>query len=233
MEMHEQDEIDLSEIFNIIKRKIHIILLVSLIGSIAVFAGTKLFVDKKYSSHGTIIVNNRRAEGSNITNDEINSAKNLAGVYSIIIKSDPIMNQVISDLSLNYTASQLSSMVSVSPVNATQILRVSVTTTNAELSAKIANKILEISPDHIVAKVEAGSVNIISEAQVSKSAVAPNASRNTMLVFIIALLGMTGLFVLIDLMDKSIKSKEDIEKHLGYPLLGIIPNTDSVKGGSK
>ena len=233
MEIHEQDEINLSEILNIIKQKAHFILLLAVIGAVVGFGCTKLFVARQYSSYGTIIINNRREGGTNITNDEINSAKGLASVYSIIIKSDPIMNQVISDLSLDYATSELSSMVSVTSVNATQILRVTVTTTNPDLSAKIANKILEIAPTYIVEKVEAGSVNIISEAQINRTAVSPNASRNALLIFIVGIFGMCVIFVLFEVTDKSIKSKEDIERVLGYPLLGIIPNTDSVKGGSK
>lgn len=234
MNENSQDEIDLTEIYIVIKRNILNILLISIIASITVFAYTKVFVKKQYVSNGTIIVNNRKDESSgSITNDEINSAKGLTSVYSIIIKSDPIMQAVIDNLSLDYTVSQLQSKVSVNSVDATQVMRISARTNSPETSASIVNEILKIAPDHIIDKVEAGSVKIISEGKVNISAVAPNATRNSMLIFVISVMGLSGIFVVIELLDKTIKSEQDMVQDLGIPLLGIIPNVNSVRGNSK
>ncbi|EPZ59931.1 hypothetical protein H477_0764 [[Clostridium] sordellii ATCC 9714] len=51
-----------------------------------------------------------------------------------------------------------------------------------------------------------------------------------------AVLGiMASLFVifLLEYMDNKIKSPQDIEKHLGLPLLGVIPNERKVRKGGK
>lgn len=234
MEVNNQEEIDLTEIYTIIKRSILVILALASASAILVFAYTKVFVAKQYTSSGTFIVNNRKTDtGGNITNDEINSAKGLTSVYSIIIKSDPVVDAVINNLSLDYTTGQLQSMLSVSAVDNTQVMKVSVKTKSAEEAAAIVNEILQIAPEFIVDKVEAGSVKIISDAKVHPKAVAPNASRSAVLIFAVVAMGSAGVIVLINLMDKSIKSEQDIEKHLGIPLLGIIPNTDSVRGHVK
>lgn len=228
-----QEEIDLMEIVTIIKRRLGKILVVAVISAVAIFLYTKVFVPKQYVSSGKIIVNNRRTEGTSITNDEINSAKGLTEVYSIVIKSDPIMNQVIDNLNLDLTSEKLQSMVTVSSVNGTQVMSISAKTLKPEVAAQIVNEILKVAPEEIIAKVEAGSVNIISEAVVNNVAVAPNASRNAVLVAVVVAMGMSGIYILLELLDKSLKSPEDIERELGYPLLGIIPNTNSVKGASK
>lgn len=234
MNENNQNEIDLSEIYLVIKRNIFNILVISIIACIAVFAYTKIFVKKQYVSNGTIIVNNRKDNSSgNITNDEINSAKGLTSVYSIIIKSDPIMQAVIDNLDLDYSLSQIQSKVSVSSVDATQVMRVTAKTNNAEESASIVNEILKIAPEHIVEKVEAGSVKIISEGKINKSAVAPNASRNALLIFVVSVMGLSGIYVVLELLDKTIKSEQDMVQHLGVPVLGIIPNVNSVRGPSK
>lgn len=228
-----QEEINLSEIASIIKRHFIKIVVVAVISAVTIFLYTKIFVPKQYVSSGKIIVNNRRTEGTSITNDEINSAQGLTEVYSIVIKSDPIMNRVIDNLKLDFTTGQLQSMISVSSVNGTQVMSISATTLSPEVSAQIVNEILKVAPEDIIAKVEAGSVNIISEAVVNPVAVAPNASRNAILVAVVVGMGMAGIYILLELLDKTLKSPEDIERELGYPLLGIIPNTDSVKGASK
>lgn len=233
MDNSNQEEINLSEIFAIIKRHIVKIVVVAALSAVAIFLYTKVFVPKQYVSSGKMIVNNRRNEGTSITNDEINSAQGLTEVYSIVIKSDPIMNRVIENLSLDVSTRELQSMISVSSVNGTQVMNISARSLDPELSAKIVNEILKIAPEDIIAKVEAGSVNIISDAVVNSTPVAPNATRNSILTFLILIIGMAGIYILLELVDNSLKSPEDIKRELGYPVLGIIPNTDSVKGASK
>lgn len=233
MDNSNQEEINLSEIFAIIKRHIVKIVVVAALSAVAIFLYTKVFVPKQYVSSGKMIVNNRRNEGTSITNDEINSAQGLTEVYSIVIKSDPIMNRVIENLSLDVSTRELQSMITVSSVNGTQVMNISARSLDPALSAKIVNEVLKIAPEDIVEKVEAGSVNIISEAVVNPVPVAPNATRNASLVAVAIGMAMAGVYILFDLMDKSLKSPEDIERVLGYPVLGIIPNTDSVRGSTK
>lgn len=227
------EEISLYEIYSILKRHIIKITLVTVVFTVVTFFYSSVFITKQYSSSGTIIVNNRRDEGSVITNDEINSAKGLASVYSIIIKSDPIMNDVIKNLKLDMTTKDLQSLVSVSSVDATQVMRITAKNSNATLAADIVNEILKIAPEELVDKVEAGSVKVISEAVVTDKAISPNSKRNALLVGVLSASVMSGAYLLIELLDKRIKSQEDIEKYLGYPVLGIIPNVESVKGGLK
>ena len=45
-----------------------------------------------------MIVNTRQDTTSNVTSDQINSATKLVSTYSIIIKSDTVLQQVIDNL---------------------------------------------------------------------------------------------------------------------------------------
>ena len=229
----DSEEIDLSEIFVIIKRNIIVILLAGLVLGVLAFSYTKLAVKKQYVSSGTLIVNNRKSESSSVTNDEITSAKNLASVYSIVIKSEPILNTVKTNLNLDMSTESLSRLITVSSVDATQVMKISVKTTDPELSEKIANEVLNVSPEIILDTVEAGSVKLISPAKVNMNAVSPNVLQNTMIAVILGFMLSVGGILVVNLLDKTFKNEEDIEKYLGLPLLGVIPNVDSVKGASK
>lgn len=233
----DSEEIDLSEIFVIIKRNILIILVSGLVLGILAFSYTKFAVKKQYVSSGTLIVNNRKSESNSVTNDEITSAKNLASVYSIVIKSEPILNQVLTNLKLdtteNINTDQLSKLITVSSVDATQVMKVSVKTKDPKLSEQIANEVLKVSPEIIEETVEAGSVKVISQAKVNENAVSPNVIQNTLIAIILGFMLSVGAVLVINLLDKTFKDEEDIEKYLGLPLLGVIPNVDSVKGANK
>lgn len=235
MEHYEnEEEIDLNELFNIIKRNIIVILGVAFVAGVVGFLFTTLLVDKEYVSDGMIIVNNRKQDGaSNITNDEINSAKGLTSVYSIIIKSDPVLETVKTNLNLSMTISELRSTLSINSVDGTQVMNIKSQTKDAKLSAAIVNEILGVAHEFLIEKVEAGSVQVVSPAKVNSLAVSPNPKRNSVLMFAVALMGMSGIFIVISLLDKSIKSEQDLENHLGVPILGVIPNVDSVRGPSK
>ena len=229
----ESDEIYLSEILTIIKRNILVIIATGILLATFAFVVTSFFIDKKYVSSGTMIVNNKKMESEQITSDEIRSAQNLASVFTIVIKSEPVLGQVASNLRLDMDTEELSKLVSVTSVDQTQVMEVSVKTKDPKLSSEIANEILLVSPDIIVNTVEAGSVKLISPAHVDEDPVSPNVLQNTMIAGVLGVMLSAGVFILINILDKTFKSEEDIEKQLGVPLLGVIPKVESVKGGAK
>ena len=74
----------------------------------------------------------------------------------------------------------------------------------------------------------ANGVEVIDKAITPKSPIKPNKMMN---VAVAAVLGMMiGLFIvfLIEYLDNKIKTPQDIEKHLGLPVLGVIPNEELV-----
>ena len=60
-----------------------------------------------------MIVNTRQDTTSNVTSDQINSATKLVSTYSIIIKSDTVLQQVIDNLGLSLTYEKLAERVTV------------------------------------------------------------------------------------------------------------------------
>ena len=229
----DSDEIYLSEIFNIIKRNFIKIIIMGILFGLISFGVTTLLIDKQYVSSGTMIVNNRKTDNTEITGGEISTAQSLTNVFSIVIKSEPVLGQVINNLKLNMEVEQLSKMVSVSSVDQTQIMKVSVKSNDPQLSSRIANEILDSSPEIIVDTVEAGSVKIISVAHVNEKAVSPNVLQNILIATTLGLLLSAGGFILMNILDKTFKSEEDIEKYLDIPILGVIPDVETIKGAAK
>ena len=95
----------------------------------------------------------------------LTTAKNLVATYGIIVKSDTVLDQVIEELGLDMTYEQLADRVSVSAVDSTQVMQISVQDENPAEAKAIVGKIVEIAPDVIQEAVEAGSVKVISDAR--------------------------------------------------------------------
>ncbi len=67
------------------------------------------------------------------------------------------------------------------------------------------------------------NIKSVTEA-VSAFPVGPNRTRNTLVAFLVALAAGIGLAFLLDYLDDSVKSSEDIGRHLGLPTLALIPH---------
>ncbi len=52
----------------------------------------------------------------------------------------------------------------------------------------------------------------------------PNRKRNILVAFLLSLAGGIGLAFLLDYLDDSVKSSEDVGRHLGLPTLALIPH---------
>lgn len=220
----DSDTIDLLEILNVIRQHILIIALVTVIAALAGFAVSKFVMVPKYESSALMIVNTRQDATANVTSDQINSATKLVSTYSIIIKSDTVLQQVINNLGLNLTYSELKDRVTVSAVDDTQVMQITVLSDNPEWARQVCEQITLVSPDVILESVEAGSVKLISQASVNPNPVSPNVFRNTAMAGMLGLLLSVGVVVLRELLDNRIKSEEDVRKYLELPVIGVIPD---------
>lgn len=220
-----EETIDLREYFAIIKKRSWIIALITTI-SIIVSSVISFFILKPvYQANATLIVNTEKNEETQvITGDQFNVTQKLAVTYGEIITSRSVINPVIKNLSLEETYDELVKKITVSPVKDTQIINISVQDINPKKARDIANEIPEVFTKEAKRITKANSVEVIDKAITPIEPVKPNKKMN---VAIAAVLGiMIGLFVvfLIEYLDNKIRTPQDIEKQLGLPLLGVIPN---------
>ena len=122
MENEEYETIDLLEVLNAVRQHLLAVILTTLILACAGFGVSKFLMTPKYQASALMIVNTRQDTTSNVTSDQINSATKLVSTYSIIIKSDTVLQQVIDDLGLSLSYSDLKGRVTVSAVDDTQVI---------------------------------------------------------------------------------------------------------------
>lgn len=219
----EEDTIDLLEIFFLLRRHLLVIVLTAVLFAVAGFAGTTMFITPQYQATATMIVNTRQDQTANVTNDQITSARNLVDTYSIIIKSDTVLDQVIANLGLALNYEELNAKVSVSAVNDTQVMQIAVTDPNPESARRIAEEITNVAPGEIIEAVEAGSVKVISAARAGEYPVSPSKSRNTAIAGLLGAVLVIGIVVIKELLNNTVKTDADIQKKLGLNVLGVIP----------
>lgn len=222
-ELDDEITIDLLEVFNMLLQHILIILLCVAAAAAAGFCVTKFAIEPQYEASAMMIVNTRQDVNANVTSDQLNSASKLVSTYSIIIKSDTVLSRVINEMGLNLNYDELNKKVTVTSVDSTQVMKISVQDGDPAIAQMICQKITEVSPDLIKDAVEAGSVKVISAASVSMNPVSPSIRKNTALAGLLGLVACVGVLVLKMLLNNKINSDSDVEKYLGLPVLGVIP----------
>ncbi len=73
------------------------------------------------------------------------------------------------------------------------------------------------------------NISILSRAQTPMGPIGPNRNRNIFIAFLISLTAGIGLAFLLDYLDDSIKSSDDIGRHLGLPTLALIPYSSNTE----
>lgn len=232
--MEETLEIDLREIFKVLLKRIWIILLCAVIVGGAVFAYTFKFVTPMYTASVTLYVNNSTGDSGTVSSSGLAVALQLVNTYVNIIQSDTVLNKVIEETGLLLTAKNIRSMLTAEVVDETEMFRVQITSSNAVMSADIANAIANIAPAEIAKIIEGSSAKVIDYAQVPISQSSPNYATNTILGGLAGGLLAAVFFVLRVLMDVRVKSEDDLTRICAIPVLGAIPDfTVTAKAAEK
>lgn len=224
------DTIDLLEWLRQVKRFLPLIIVVTILFGVGGFLFSRYLITPEYESSIMMIVNTKQDNITTVTNDNIQSAKNLVSTYSIIIKSNTVLNQVIENLGLNEEYDTLRHKVYVSAVDDTQVMRIAVRDEDSANATQIINEIASIAPDVIVDAVEAGSCKVISQVVTSDGQVTPNVMKNTVIATAIGfLVVMTAVILINAFRVKKIVTEDDLKKLTGLPILGVIPEVKEGK----
>lgn len=226
MDNEENEVIDLTEILSAVRQHLLELIFVTLAAALVGFMASKFLMTPKYDSSALMIVNTRQDVNANVTSDQINSATKLVSTYSIIIKSDTVLQQVIDNLGLNLTYAQLNKRVTVAAVDDTQVMKITVQSDSPEWARQVCEQIITVAPDVIKEAVEAGSVKVISNPSLATEPVSPNIMKNTMLAAAVGFVLVIGIIVLQVLLDNKINTEEDVTKYLDMTVLGVIPQYD-------
>lgn len=222
-------EIDLLQIARKLLVNAKYIILITVIFGLLGYFGTIFFVTPVYQASAKMIVNSRKDNTLNITNDQLNSARNLVETYAVIIRGRDVVNRVIDELNLQESYDRLAGAISVKSVNNTPVMQIHVKHTDKDTALLIAAKLLEIAPDVLVETAEAGSVKAVEQAYVGNSPISPSEVRNAVYTAGVGFAITCLIVVVLALLDNTYKTDMDIQKDLGLPVLGVIPELESCK----
>lgn len=225
-----EQEIDLRQVFGIIKKRLWIVIVLPLVAMIVSGIYSFYVLKPTYEASTTIIVSSREeVVSTSIDNNTIMANKNLVKTYSEVAKSRTVLETTINKLSLDMTVEALKSQVKVTPLNDTELFKISVTNGNPEVAATISNKVAESFSNRIKEIKKIDNISIVDWAIPPTGPISPNKQLNIAIAAVIGVMAALGIIFLLEFLDDTIKTQEDVETLLGIPVIGTVPDFNSKK----
>lgn len=216
-----KEKFDLVKLLNILKKNIKLLLILPAICLVVSTALTFFVMPDKYIASTQILVNMKKSS-SDLAFQNVQSSLQSVNTYTEIIKSPRILDKVSREFDGQYSTAELNSFLKVTNQTNSQIITVSVTTGNKSESDKIVNRISKVFAHDMPKIMSVDNVTILSSAHDNAVKVSPIVSVNLVISIIVGIVLAILIIFLKELLDKRIKTEEDVESQLGLPILGSI-----------
>ena len=227
LENDDEIEIDLRELFLALKKKIVWILLTAIVFAGASGLITKFAMTPIYSSTAQLYV---VSKGGLSQLTDLTMGSQLTQDYMVIVKTRPVLEQVIADLKLDMDYKELEKKITVENPSDTRIMQITITDKDAALAQSITQDLAEVTAKTVAEKMDVKSPTIIEKAYKADKPDSPSLKKNVLIGAVLGFILMAAAIVIQYLMNDTILKEEDIEKYLGINTLAQLP---LVKGTTK
>ncbi|MGD7043296.1 YveK family protein [Jeotgalibacillus proteolyticus] len=221
-----EETISLKELFGTLRKRMAMIIVIALL-AVSISAAVSYFlITPVYQSSTQLLVNQEKSDQPNLNVSDIQANLQLINTYNVIIKSPVILDKVSEQLDGTFTAGQLNEKITVQTEQDSQVVNLTVQDPDPYVAADIANRTADAFQDEIVNLMSVDNVSILTPAVVSndQSPVSPQPFLNMAIALVVGLMVGVGIAFLLEYLDNTIKTEQDIEKTLDLPVLGVIGN---------
>lgn len=220
-----EETISLQEIFGILKKRFPLILLTTLIGTLIATILTFFIITPKYSSESQLVVTLPQTEQTSV--NDVNANLMMLNTYKDLIKSNAVLSEVQNRAAKenHYEGSvgDLTSMISVTQSQNSQMFSIVVTSANAYEAESLANITATVFQEKVMEILTVDKISVISEAKVNLTPISPNKKLNIAIGLVLGAMIGIGIAFILEFLDKTVKDEHYITEDLGLLLLGSVP----------
>ncbi|KOO50436.1 YveK family protein [Priestia koreensis] len=223
-----EETISLRELFYTLKKRLWLIVVIAVLAA-TVSAIISFFVlTPIYQSSTQILVNQAKNNQQLYNYNEVQTNVQLINTYSVIIKKPIVLDDVKKELKLSYSTEELTNKIAVASEKDSQVFSVTVEDPDPVMAAKIANTTAQVFQNKIPKIMSVDNVSILSKAALGEdpSPIKPKPLLNIAIALVVGVMLGVGLAFLLEYLDNTIKTEQDVEQVLGLPVLGVITVMD-------
>lgn len=224
------------DLWDIFVQKIWIIVLVCALVTVGLFVVNTITFEPEYRSTATMYI--LRQNMKQIAPEQ-NSADDVATDFSLaldvvkdcdyLMKSYTVVEQVKRNLNLSLDYEEISKRISTSNPDNTRILEVSVVAESPEEAKRMVDNLCDVGASAINSTMGFEQISLYEYGNMNYEP--SNKTKPLLFLFVgmIAAVVTYSVFLVVFLLDATIKSDEDIENYLGLSILGDIPEANNDK----
>ncbi|SFA97134.1 Capsular polysaccharide biosynthesis protein [Cohnella sp. OV330] len=221
-------DLELKKYMTAIKKRFWVIVLAVLVACASAFFYSRSMESDYYSATTKLIVNktSQVLGGEQMDLNAIGVSMQLMGTYAQIILSPAIMDKVVEQFpDLGLTSNRLMGMVTVRPLGETQVMVIAARDTNYARAAEAVNAVTDVFQAEIPKIMKVDNVTVLNKAKENEptSPTGQNLTKNMAIAFLVAFTLATGVIVLLEYLDTTIKSEEEIWQLFGVQTFAVVP----------
>ncbi|WP_271402364.1 YveK family protein [Salinicoccus roseus] len=217
-----EETVNLEKVLDILKNNRTSIVLWTLLGLLVALVITYYVISPRYEAQTQVLVS--QPEDTMVNNENIETSLQLVQTYRDIILDRGTLVEVIDNLGLEHSVSDLAGQIEVGNQDQSQVIAITVGDETIEGAESIANEVAAVFQERVMEVMNVDNVSILSPAVIEPDTapVSPQPLINITVGLVIGLLiGMTLAFAR-SILDKSVRNEGDAEKYLGLPVVGSV-----------
>lgn len=235
MEQHynEEVEIDLMELIMVLIQKWWVMALSAAIVGLCALIYSSILITPTYESTTRVIVLNTDKEV--LTTSDLQLGTQLTKDYPELIKSRFVIESVIEEMGFETTYEQFIKKVAVKTAADSRIIDITLTDPDPVLAKETVDKLRDIASKRIKEVMEIEAVNLVDEGNIPLEPSDPSVKKWTAIGILLGGFAAAAFILIVYLLDDTIKTSEDVERHLGLSTLAMIPiiNTEGEKSSRR
>lgn len=220
------EQIELKEIFLIIRKRILLITIITLFITLVAATVSYFLIKPTYKANISVLIGKQDTTSATPNSTQLNDLtlyQKSVKTYTVLATSRTVAEDIISKLKLDISVNSVISMISATSSTDTEFITLTVTSKDPALAVNVANQLAKSLKDVSKKVKNQDLVNLVDDAVFPTAPASPKINQNIAIAFFLGLMGSISLAFILEYLDNTIKSSEDIEKHLGLSVIGSIP----------
>lgn len=186
-----------------------------------------------YQAQVTVLVNTAASPGTT-TYGDVAFSQQLVKTYVQMAEQPVVLEVVGKRLNSPVSVDEIARAITIQPIRDTQLFTITAEGPNPELVRDMANTVAEVfieqQNQRINLSLVSNAISIAQPALLPTSPVGPRMLTNILIAIVLGLLVSLVITSLLEYLDDTIKSPEEVEELVSLPTIGLVNQLNSLDG---
>lgn len=222
MSENNNEELNIQDIFKVLKKRVKLIIIITLLFSVTSGMITFFIIEPKYKSEASLFIGK---DNGNIgeTIDEIDTYITYMLTYVEIVKTKSVIESAMKSANIDISANQVLSKLEVLPRGETQIMEIKYTDTDRVRAFDVVSAVTNEFMTRAKTMMPKGNLQMLEPPEIPSSPASPNKKLNLIIGTILGFMVSVGIVFLLEFLNNCYKDKDDIEDDFAIAVIGEVP----------